>query len=448
MDDRTSLISPSLLERLKWFPTADLVRLLFPGHPVGRGGVMCSPFREETHPSFSCYRGGGGCRWKDWGTGEGGDNIDLYRKLYPALSYVEAVDGLARLALGVGVIDGPAALAARRRERALKAPMAEPAKTESVLRVVEDMACGDGRVPLYLRDYWRGRGISDAVMASSPCRYVIYENASRRGKAICDPASGTPLLDAAGVPLVDDGRREAIGLYNDLGGVCLRSPDAAGRRGFKGNIASAYLTTLLRGLRRPPRHARLCGDGDGVIRSLGYDAAAACLWISPAQYISAVEPHAEPLLRAFLYARRSRPLVGRTLECTLAVADALGAPAADDVVIVEGMFDALSHLELRRLSSQRQTPCDVVVANSVTNLVWAAPFVCRHRRAVLLLDHDAVSGAGQKASDMLRHDVALLCRAVGCDVVVTDGSLSFGGYKDLNDVLCAGKGFPVAGVPL
>jgi hypothetical protein len=48
-------------------------RLNLPGEP--RHGMNLSPFREERSPSFSIYRDD--MRWKDFGTGEGGDVIDL-----------------------------------------------------------------------------------------------------------------------------------------------------------------------------------------------------------------------------------------------------------------------------------------------------------------------------------------------------------------------------------
>ena len=47
----------------------------FPGEPRKLGR---SPFRPDEHPSFSVYAHGH--RWKDFSTGEGGDQIDFLAK--------------------------------------------------------------------------------------------------------------------------------------------------------------------------------------------------------------------------------------------------------------------------------------------------------------------------------------------------------------------------------
>jgi hypothetical protein len=49
------------------------VMLGLPGNPLR--GLNRSPFRQDQNPSFSIY--GGGRRWKDFGTGEGGSVVDF-----------------------------------------------------------------------------------------------------------------------------------------------------------------------------------------------------------------------------------------------------------------------------------------------------------------------------------------------------------------------------------
>ncbi len=50
--------------------------LSLPGVP---GRCVCSPFREETNPSFSVYEDGGKWRYKDHASGEHGDAVDFIR---------------------------------------------------------------------------------------------------------------------------------------------------------------------------------------------------------------------------------------------------------------------------------------------------------------------------------------------------------------------------------
>jgi Toprim domain-containing protein len=61
------------LDRLK---IADLWRILgLPGEPPAHDKAVCSPFRNDQHPSFSIFDGGR--KWKDHGTGEHGDAADF-----------------------------------------------------------------------------------------------------------------------------------------------------------------------------------------------------------------------------------------------------------------------------------------------------------------------------------------------------------------------------------
>lgn len=52
-----------------------------PGYTIGKGNTK-SPFHRDSLPSFSVKFYNGKYRWKDFGTGEGGDIIDFIRKVY------------------------------------------------------------------------------------------------------------------------------------------------------------------------------------------------------------------------------------------------------------------------------------------------------------------------------------------------------------------------------
>lgn len=60
----------------RWTISVVWRRLCLPGEP--RHGLNLSPFREERSPSFSIYRDD--MRWKDFGTGDGGDVIDFVQQ--------------------------------------------------------------------------------------------------------------------------------------------------------------------------------------------------------------------------------------------------------------------------------------------------------------------------------------------------------------------------------
>lgn len=65
---------PEAKERLR-IPTLWKI-LNLSGEPPARDGVCRSPFRDDSSPSFSIYANG--TRFKDHGTGDGGDAITFY----------------------------------------------------------------------------------------------------------------------------------------------------------------------------------------------------------------------------------------------------------------------------------------------------------------------------------------------------------------------------------
>lgn len=438
------LVDESAFREAKRIPTADVVSALFPGHAVKRRGVFCSPFREDRHPSFSPYRGhDGDWMWKDHATGESGDNLTLYRKAFPGLTYLEAVDGLCRLLLGrSGLRDGVSVNAAPRKPAVRRAGARRVDVPDvPVQRIVYAKPLTDAEVPELFRQYWRGRGISDAVI-SLFCDYVCFENSNRKGRARIDASSGLPILSDSGEPLVDDGLGYGIGLRNDIGGYAIRVPDMPGRQGFKTNTSS-FVATFLSDGSRPAGVVSLVGDGDGTVHYLRRGAAQGEIWINPTQRFCGVAPWAVGFAESFLSGFVGKSLVAREARCAVAVLDALCAPVSPRGVAVEGMFDGLSERELLRMRYGLSGGDDIVVLNSVTNASWAAPFLARHQQVTLMLDNDLRSGAGQEAFRVLSDEIARYNGLYGNRTSVFNGASMFSGYKDLNDALRASKGFPM-----
>ena len=72
-------------------------RLVLPGEPPACDGVCRSPFREDSSPSFSIYAGG--TRFKDHGSGDGGDAITflaMARRIGNREAVLEFLDLAAR----------------------------------------------------------------------------------------------------------------------------------------------------------------------------------------------------------------------------------------------------------------------------------------------------------------------------------------------------------------
>lgn len=445
MGESNSILNDSVVDELKRFPTAELVRLIFPGHPVKTRGIMRSPFREDRNPSFSCFRGHNGYSfWKDHSTQESGDNIDLFRKAFPELGYVEAVDRLSLLTLGRSAVESYAG-GVRREYRHMQAKRASYAHTieperESVLKVVSDLPLDDARVPAELRNYWRNRGISDKVICGLGLRYIVFENGNRKGMTLMDPASGLPLMENGKV-MKDDGLNNAIGLYNDIDGVIFRVPDTETHKGFKGGTTS-FITTILSDGNRPAKTVSFMGEGTNMVNYLQYDERTCSMFINSTQSFAGLTPYAMPFARPLLEDFLNVTLSVRETKCLTAVMNALNSPVLDEVVVVEGMFDGLSEREINKFRNDSFSGRDLVIANSISNLRWAVPFICRHKQATFMLDNDFNSSAGQKAYVQLCNDVFAYSRRIGTKTTIFDGSSLFEGYKDLNEALMASKGFP------
>ena len=444
MPGPVKLIDNAVKDEILRFPTVELIRRLFPDIKI-KGRAICNPLRDDRHPSLSCFRDYSGCqRWKDHATGETGDNIDFFRKVYPELGYVEAVDRLSLLVLGKSVLqdfvpgESVPVYSDARRFRMVHSPHKEDSP---VLVIKEDVPYSAGSAPSELVDYTRSRGISDEV-ASVYLRCVTYLNENRKGRSVIDPASGLPVLDESGNILKDDGLFRAVAMPNDIGGYSLRVPPGPEGSGFKGTNVSFITTILSSDVKAAP--VTFFGEGDGFVTGFGYFPETRSLFINRTQGFSGVEPWAVRAAMVFLDTWIGRFIEGRERKGAEAVLSRLNGPVANEVDVVEGMFDAVSVIEFEKLSGRGVRPSrDIVVLNSISNIHWAVPFLSIHGIVRSLLDNDLRSSAGQKAFDLLSDRVGAFSARLGGFCTVRSDSGVFYPYKDINDYLKVRKGFVV-----
>ena len=429
-------IDESVKDSLLRYPTVELIRRIFPDVRMRGRSVMCNPLRGEHNPSLSCFRDRAGIsRWKDFATGETGDNIDFFRLAYPELDYAEAVDRLSTMLLGRSAFADGVSPVRREPLRQVRAAYASP-EPAYALEIVSDVPFFAPGTPEALIAYSRSRGISDEVLGRY-CRSVVFVNTNIRGRMETDPGTGLPLLGRDGRPILCDGRSEAVAIPNDAGGYSLRVPEAGGRRGFKG-CDRAFFSTILADGSFPSRNVRFFGEGDNVVRGFVYDAASCVVQVNPTQGFAGVSPWAAHFARPFIGTWDGRRLEGRDLRAAVAVLDGLNGPVNTVATVVEGMFDALSVIEFRRLNGRGSHPgTDLVVLNSLTNLSWAVPFLAMHREVRSLLDNDMRSSAGQKAFSVLREEVSSYSERCGRGCVVRSDSSLFAPHKDMNEYLQA-----------
>lgn len=440
MDDKNIIIDDSVKSDLLRYPMVDLIRLLFPGHPVRRG-VMCCPFRQDKNPSFSCFRGKNGVSLgKDHSTGVTYDNIMLYRTVYPDYNYVEAIDALSKLILGRSAFVGERTFSYQNSRRTSVIHHNQVLK-EDVLKVVSEVPLSDVSVPDDIKRYWRGRGISDAVINAN-CSYVVIENSKRKGNHMIDPQSRLPIVDSEGNVITDDGLIRAIGQRNDIGGMVFRVPDTADRKGFKG-ATSSFITTFLADGSRPKKSVLFFGEGEGdnSVHFLRYVPETASIYINNSQGFTGINPSVAVYAMTFMDGF-SGVLDEREIKCACAVLSSLNAPISREAVFVEGMFDGLSDREFNSYKGNLRKDYDLIILNSITNIKWAVPFLARHNHVISLMDNDLNSHAGQKAFRQISEEVRLFCKRVNSRCIVHNGSDFFRGYKDLNEALMAAKGFP------
>ncbi|MBQ8482899.1 MAG: toprim domain-containing protein [Bacteroidales bacterium] len=441
MNTQIRILDEKALDEVRRFSQPDLIRMLFPGHPVKDRGVMPSPLRDDRNASFSCFISSGGIwKGKDFSTGEVYDNISLYRTVFPHYDFIEAVDSLSWLVLkrsalveyGAGLDRSSHSLPQRRTTRR---PEAE---RPSALQVVSVTRLDDASVPSELVSYWRDRAISDANIMSY-CVFARFESTSLKGRRMLDPVSGLPLLDSRGNEMMDDGIREAVGFYNDIGGMVFRVPQTSLRKGFKGANTS-YISTLLADGTRPAYGVVLQGAGDNVMHFSRYDKSSFSILINPTQRFYGVSPKAAYYAAPLLDEWHGRVLDERDVKRLCAVLTSLNSPVCGKAAVVEGMFDGLSFIEMQGMSGRGFRPgVELVVLNSITNLKWAVPFLAMEDEVRIIFDNDLKSGAGRKAFNELRDRIQEYSSRCRKRTLVTSGDYLLGACNDLNDALVADK---------
>lgn len=439
---RNAVIDDSVKEALLRFPTVDMIRTLFPDVKMRGRSIMCNPLRGEKNASLSCFLDYAGFpRWKDHATGESGDNIDFFRKAYPDLSYTEAVDRMAGMLLGrSALVDGGSPSRIERKPARPRRAAVSSAPSAKKITVLSAVPAVPGGTPEEYVSYWRSRGVSDEV-AARYLSYVTYESGSLKGRQEFSPHTGLPLVDGSGELVLDDGRRDALGLPNAVGGWVLRSPDALSRKGFKG--CSVQFPTFIRADgSAAPRLVRFFGEGDGVVSALSYDSARCALMVNPGQGFAGVDARTASLAAPLMESLRDQYVDPRTVAGLEACLDLFSAGVSGPSVrVVEGMFDALSLIEVENMAGRGTHPgMDLVVLNSVSNIRWAVPFLALHSEVLSYLDNDMRTSAGRKAYDHLVEEVKGYAARLGAGVKVLNASAFFYPYKDVNDWLKAAKG--------
>ena len=435
------ILDEQALDEVRRYSQPDLIRKLYPGHPVKDRGVMSSPLRDDRNASFSCFCSSNGIwKGKDFSTGEIYDNISLYRAAFPNMNFLEAVDALSWLILNKSALVEYGSKKEKLRHslqvrREYRKPEAEK---PSALQIVKVLSLDDPAVPSELGSYWRSRGISDDNIISY-CVYARFESTSLKGRTLFDNVSGLPLVDKTGEEIKDDGLRDSIGLYNDVGGMVFRVPQSNVRQGFKGANTS-FITTLLANGTRPSYGTILQGVGDNVMHYFRYDNTSFSILINPTQRFYGVSPQAAFYAAPFLEEWKGRVLDERDVKRLCAVLTSLNSPSCGRAAVVEGMFDGLSFIEMQGMSGRGFRPgVDLIILNSITNLKWAVPFLAREREVRIIFDNDLKSGAGTKAFKELKDRIIEYSAKCRNRTLVSSGDYLLAGNKDLNDALIADK---------
>lgn len=441
MDREIRILDDSTVDSVKTYSGIELAHMLCPDAAWGYKSVMSSPFRNDSNPSLSWFRGRGGvwC-WKDQGTGDGGDNIEFYRRLNPGLSYVDAVDSLSWMVLGRSAIkdytgrkERPAYL-----HRATKKTVYKNEKTETKLHVVRDLPLDSPEVPEEMREYWRSRAIPDEVMYAM-ARYIQFENLNYTFKKT-DESSGLDILDKDGRNIYFHPTYEAIGLYNDIGEISLRIPDGLRRGKLEKTSTKSFISTILNDYSRPVPCVRFEGDGDGRIHFIRYDESSRRIYVNPTQAFEGMDERFLPFAVPFLDEWKGRVVAYDDVSKMCAVLSSLCCPVHHAVIVVEGAFDGFSKFALQNVNKNRTFASDLVVLNSVNNARWAVPFLSRHRFVYVMTDNDKRSKAGQSASEYLIKAVGEYTAKVGNGCHAYPMSHIFEPYKDLNELLMGMEG--------
>lgn len=385
--------------------------------------------------------------WHDFATGEGGDIISFYRKAFPALDFPNAVDSLSWLMLGKSAFTEPS-------QRRVQSVPVRPVVSSSVpagssdhdggaLRVTGIYSPDDSRVPSDIRDYWRGRAISDEVVGRI-CRWITYDNLNVKGHPLHDRVTGAPVVDEEGNQVFASGASEALGMLNGLGGYALRSPAVRGRRcGFKGGTSS-FITFIPAGGVPLSSSVNYFGPESPKVVHVSPVPAATAVSVDKGVSFVGFSPDDPQVMRSathYLSRWFGRTLSARDIDGIRYVLSCMAYKSSSRIKVVEGMFDALSLCERDRIDSGVFPSSDIIVLNSVGNRLWASPILSVYPEVSVLLDNDLRSGAGKRVSDELKKLVAGHCVRSGIPVpLFFSGLSSFGALKDVNEVLMKDKG--------
>lgn len=435
-------LSDYIIDDIRRQPTKDVLDKL--GIPVRRGSLISCPYRPDRNPSWSIFKGRGGVwLWHDFSTGESGDNISLYRKLFPEYRYDEAVDHLSYLLFNRTAYEASTYSQSQpKRQPKMYYASAPATEKEGALKVVRNLPLTSPDVPDFLVNYWRCRGISD-ITAQTYCSYVVIENANRKGRELYDKVSGLPLVGRDGSHFLDDGLTEAIGMSTDIGGTVFRAPDVDGRKGFKGSTES-FISTFFANGARPLQNIKLVGQGDNRVHFVRYYPGNWSLQFNPTQWFSGISPAVSSVAINFLRGFDTQVLSEKELRAVSSVLSAINGPLNGSVDVGEGFFDIpLSSCEMRKMKGYNVSPGhDLVCLNGIGNIKWAVPFLSCHRVVNIYLDNDMKSHAGEKACEDLQKRIESFSKSCGLSPVVRNCSNVFYPEKDLNDYLKTAKGFP------
>lgn len=436
-ESRQNDLDSRMLDRVRCYPTVDLVRKLFPDVKMRGGSRMSSPFRNDREPSFSCFmRRKGVPGWKDHGTGESGDNIDLYMKAFPGTSYPDAVNALSVLLFGESAYLSDVNESVSRRTVVSSPRIPVSVQIEPVFRVNGVRRLSEWDVPEH-GTYWRERGIADSTMFRY-CVMAEVVNTHREGKPVFDRESGLPVVSREGVPILDDGVIRSVAMPNAIGGYVLR--DSGGIK----YCTSSFPAFILSDGDYSRAGNPLVGLDYRVDRPR-YDAFSRVLWINGTTGYSGVGSREGGVLLPELCSLESRTLDGRDAAGYGALLGALSGAFASRVVVVEGMYDALSLLDMALVRGEGPLlGSDLVVLNSTSNVRFCIPFLAAHREVVCCFDRDLRSGTGAKAYDQVCEAVGSYSSALRAECRVSSATHLFAPFKDVNDYYRFLKGFRVS----
>ncbi len=275
---RTDVSTDVFAQAKAHYTVADVWHALsLPGEPKQN---CCSPFRDESSPSFSVYSNGK--KWKDHGSGEGGDVIE-FLKFGLDCDYAGVRDWL-RERIGIDVIDGAPC--------ARPEPFLEETELEKGIQWPFELVEGSERTWEQFADK-RGYSykatwmmVQSGVLRFGKLKkkvcYVVTDN-ERRAAEIRKVSGRTFFTDSKIFPLkgvrktwligaallgkqsdvfVCEGAKDLLAAldayhrYRVAGGERLWRPVAA-----LGAKVRRFDSDLLLGMR--DRHVRLCPDGDG-----------------------------------------------------------------------------------------------------------------------------------------------------------------------------------------